>query len=388
MQSFEDPFGETPFKAIPSAEDFQAPPQASTSSDYFHNSEPSHASDVKADTGTGFDFGDPLSGLTYSTSNMSTVSSPSMNFQFSPQELPANQNTDVLADILPPSGPSHSYASHSQQAFSAPEGQPTQPGANAFGSYQPQPGAMVPVSSNMITQTQNGYGSGSYLSNGGSTAPITSHMGSQMPTGPTAQFNGGSFISQQGGYAPANNGNFYAQQGTSTVPITQHMAPQPPMGSASHFNSGNFLPQQSPPASVAPQVGSQALTGPAPQPNNDTLGNIFPQTGASTSLSSQQSLPDSTGALAIIQTQPSKNKFEPKSAVWADTLSRGLVNLNISGRECIQLLFLYSPHTDSLIYSLSFFPLSGHYIELPCVINQTFFFSLCSKDKSTGRYRN
>ncbi|KAG0484534.1 hypothetical protein HPP92_008613 [Vanilla planifolia] len=29
--------------------------------------------------------------------------------------------------------------------------------------------------------------------------------------------------------------------------------------------------------------------------------------------------------------QPSKDKFEPKSAVWADTLGRGLVDLNISG---------------------------------------------------------
>ncbi|KAH0463228.1 hypothetical protein IEQ34_007810 [Dendrobium chrysotoxum] len=29
--------------------------------------------------------------------------------------------------------------------------------------------------------------------------------------------------------------------------------------------------------------------------------------------------------------QPSKKKFEPKSAVWADSISRGLVNLNISG---------------------------------------------------------
>lgn len=334
MQSFEDPFGDTPFKAVPSNEGFHAPPQASTSSDYFHNAEPSHASDVKADRGTGFDFGDPLSGLTYSTSDVSTVPTSSTNFHYSPQELPPNQNTDILADILPPSGPSPSYASHSPQSFSAPAGQPAQPGANAFGSYQPQPGAIVPVSSNMVTQTQNGYGGGNYLPHGGSTAPITSHLGSQMSTAPTAQFNSGSFISQ-GGYTPANNGNFYAQQGASTVPTTPHIAPQNPIGSASHFSGGNFLPQQGPPALAAPQVASQAATGPTTQPNNDVLGNIFPQTGASTSLSSQQSLPNSTGALAIVP-QPSK-KFEPKSAVWADTLSKGLVDLNISGRECIQL---------------------------------------------------
>ncbi|PKU61505.1 clathrin interactor EPSIN 3 isoform X1 [Dendrobium catenatum] len=31
--------------------------------------------------------------------------------------------------------------------------------------------------------------------------------------------------------------------------------------------------------------------------------------------------------------QPSKKKFEPKSAVWADSISRGLVNVNISGSK-------------------------------------------------------
>jgi len=40
-------------------------------------------------------------------------------------------------------------------------------------------------------------------------------------------------------------------------------------------------------------------------------------------------------ALQNAVSQPSsKDKFETKSTVWADTLSRGLVNLNISGREC------------------------------------------------------
>jgi hypothetical protein len=33
--------------------------------------------------------------------------------------------------------------------------------------------------------------------------------------------------------------------------------------------------------------------------------------------------------------QPQSGKFETKSSVWADTLSRGLVNLNISGCKCL-----------------------------------------------------
>ncbi|RWR96651.1 clathrin interactor EPSIN 2-like protein [Cinnamomum micranthum f. kanehirae] len=65
----------------------------------------------------------------------------------------------------------------------------------------------------------------------------------------------------------------------------------------------------------------------AQQPSSDTLGNILPQSGPATPTASQ-------GALVPIPTvkhQPPKDKFEPKSTVWADTLSRGLVNLNISG---------------------------------------------------------
>ncbi|XXG89626.1 hypothetical protein AAC387_Pa12g1584 [Persea americana] len=65
----------------------------------------------------------------------------------------------------------------------------------------------------------------------------------------------------------------------------------------------------------------------ARQPSSDTLGNILPQSGPATPTASQ-------GALVPIPTvkhQPPKDKFEPKSTVWADTWSRGLVNLNISG---------------------------------------------------------
>ncbi|TKY50546.1 Clathrin interactor EPSIN 3 [Spatholobus suberectus] len=85
-------------------------------------------------------------------------------------------------------------------------------------------------------------------------------------------------------------------------PIPLHTAPQAstgqvsqganylsspsPIDQASQFNGGNFMAQQ----------------GNAAPFNNQPLG-----------------------------VQPSKDKFETKSTVWADTLSRGLVNLNISG---------------------------------------------------------
>ncbi|KAF3457400.1 hypothetical protein FNV43_RR02057 [Rhamnella rubrinervis] len=322
-ESFEDPFGDSPFKAVPSANGLQAPPQASTSSDSFQPIQSQNVEQPQAGAmGTNFEFGDSLSGIAYSTSSVSSVATPpTNNFQFSPQELPAtNQNTDILADILPPTGPSPSFTA--QQSLSAPGGLPAQPGANAFSSFQPQPGAIVPVSSNMVPQTQNGHNGGSYLSHGGFTA-------SQMPTGQNTHFNSGTFVSQQGGFTPSNSGNFYGQQGASTSPMTQHLAPQPPMGQAANFNSGNFNPQQGSAAPVALQGAHQTPTGLASQHSNDVLGNLLPQTGPKPSVSSPQAFPNSTGAL--VSTQPSKDKFEPKSAVWADTLSRGLVNLNISG---------------------------------------------------------
>ncbi|KAK1266620.1 Clathrin interactor EPSIN 3 [Acorus gramineus] len=122
---------------------------------------------------------------------------------------------------------------------------------------------------------------------------------------------------------------------------------------------------------TTPQVFPSQM--PAPQPNGDILGNILPQSGPSgfvaqasqpvAPMSMQQShpvapvglqptysqaaLPDlqqsglsapasSQASLSVPndqpwKTQPSNDKFKTKSTVWADTLNRGLVDLNISG---------------------------------------------------------
>lgn len=318
MQPFEDPFGDTPFKAIPS-DTTQVQLQIS---DTPFRAELPHAGAPKADAGSNFDFGDSLAGITYSTPSFSTVQT---NSEFLPQELStSHQNTDILADILPPSGPSPAITS--QQAFSASSTQTAQPVANAFGSFQQQPGSHVTGPPNMVPQIQNISAGqhGNYLSTG-PTAPVTSHVAPQMPTGPTPQFTNGPFAPQQPFTAP-NNGNFYTQQGTPAVSMNPHMAPQTTMGPAGQFNSGNFLPQQSSASQVAPQVTYNTPSGLAAQQSNDVLGNLLGQTGSNPSVASQ----------------PTKDKFETKSAVWADTLSRGLVNLNISGRECFLSLFFYN----------------------------------------------
>lgn len=315
MQSFEDPFGESPFKALPSTEAAQSQPQTSTSADSFPPT-----TNQSADTVSNFPFGDSFSALTYSPANS----------QFSTQDLSTeHQNTDILADILPPSVAS-------QPSFPGSAGQPSQPTTNMYGNFQPQPGSMVP-------QTQTGFsgqhGGGAFPSQGGSTAPITSHVAPQMPAGQTSQYNNGNFISQQGGYAAPNGGNYYSQQGGSAGPMTSYMAPQTQTGPATQYGGGSYVTQQ---GSITSQVSHQAPNGPAPQQN------ILSQGGSN-------ALTSTTGALALVEQPPKDNKFETKSAVWADTLSRGLVNLNISGGKFLALylwLCFYGRFITDFVYHL------------------------------------
>ncbi|KAG6663948.1 hypothetical protein CIPAW_02G057100 [Carya illinoinensis] len=222
-QAFEDPFGDSPFKALPSTDGF--PTQHQTSA--------------------------PTTSL----------------------QLTTNRSAE------PP-----------QQA--APKAGPVAP--------QIEPGPPAQLSS------------GSFLPHGGSTSLPTSLMVPQTPAGPTAQLNGGNFFPQQG--AP---------------PITSHM-PQASTGPTSQFNGMNYLPPLQGPATPVDAHVAQTSTGPAVQPNSDVLGNLLPQAGPNAPTIPQQIFPSSSGSLSTFP-QPAKDKFETKSTVWADTLSRGLVNLNISG---------------------------------------------------------
>lgn len=316
MQGFEDPFGDSPFKAVPSADSVLTQQQNSASTNSFQpnvnqTAELPQLGAPKADTVSNFDFGDTFSGLTYSGPSVSGIQPPT-NSQYFPQELSTpQQNTDILADILPPSGPSPAFTS--QPGFVAPTGQPTQPTANIYGTFHPQAGPIAPqIQAGAPAQLT----SGSLLPQAGFTSLPTSQMTPQTPPGPTSQLNGGNVFPQQGGSAPT--------------------------GPAMQFSSGNFLPAQGAAAPVATHIAHQTPTGPAVLHNNDHLGNLLPQAGLNAPVTSQQNLPFSTGSLSIVP-QPAKDKFETKSTVWTDTLSRGLVNLNISGRECFMLLILSSP---------------------------------------------
>ncbi|XWS35258.1 hypothetical protein CRYUN_Cryun21dG0110700 [Craigia yunnanensis] len=413
-QGFDDPFGDGPFKAFPSTDAGPAQQHISTSMPTFQPTMNQNAEipQPHSETVTDFNFGDSFPANAYSGPSVSNVQPPSTNSQFLPQELPTpNQESDILADILPPSGPTDDVASHA--AFSAPTSQsappvatygqsaqpgiygqqaqsganmysqPTQPSANPYGQpAQPsaypygQPGQpssnaygqsaqpSVNPYSQPAQRSANPYGQPaqphanpygqSAQSNanpyGQPTQPNANAYGQPVqpsanpyaqPMQPSSNNTYGNFNPQTVSMAPqipgsaaqSINGSFISQIG-SNAPVSSHMAAQPqnPAGPAAQFNTGNFLPQQGSVVPVALQSAPQTTKAPGAQKNNDVLGGLFSQPGSTTSMVPHTASPLSTGALDIVP-QPSKDKFEPKSAVWADTLSRGLVNFNISGSK-------------------------------------------------------
>lgn len=240
-QPIEDPFGDSPFKASPST-DSSTQPQPHSSATSFHpatnqNFEPQPPQLVasKVETVANFNFEDSFSTVTYSSSTSSSVQLPSTT---TPQFLPPNNGTDILANILPPSGPAPPLVAP-QTGFPPPTAQFSEPIAANTGSFHPQLGSTAPA-----------------------PAPIT-NFGSFPPP-----YGGGTLIPQSGSLAP---------------------------------------------------VSSQVHTPAAPVPQHNGDGQVGPSNPIA-----------STGSLALVPQQP-KDKFETKSTVWADTLSRGLVNLNISG---------------------------------------------------------
>lgn len=102
---------------------------------------------------------------------------------------------------------------------------------------------------------------------------------------------------------------------------------------------GNPLLQSGPPAifsSQATQFTAQEARPIAPTNPQTTQPNLLSQSGLQ---APPMEVTASTSSLTPMKAVSSKDKFETKSTVWADTLSRGLVNLNISGSKI-------NPHAD------------------------------------------
>ncbi|XP_028114103.1 clathrin interactor EPSIN 2-like isoform X2 [Camellia sinensis] len=316
-QPFEDPFGDGPFRALPSTDGVTAPPPT-------HNISTTSSFDPIANQSSELTqpFGDTFPGMSPDAQLLST------NAQFSPPEV------DILADILPPSGPSQTgfpvQASQpaSMVGFSAQAAQAAP--QTSFTSQTGQPHLHTSFLAQALPTSQTGFVGqpGRLTGFSAQPDPLTGFSG-QMSS---ASHTGFPCPSPSQPAQPGANfyGNFLQQPG-STAPAAPHMvASQTTAVPTAQYNTANFLPQTNP--AVTSQMAPQAPGGPAVQQhNNDVLGgNFLPQAQPTATVTSQPALTPSTGSLAIVPQQPDK-KFEPKSSVWADTLNRGLVNFNISG---------------------------------------------------------
>ncbi|KAM7487046.1 hypothetical protein LguiA_003055 [Lonicera macranthoides] len=300
-QAFDDPFGDGPFRAIPSTNGASAQPVNVDSSSSFQSSaNQSSEQTQKMEMNNNFRFGDAFSSGPYNTS-ASTQLVPSQQYLHQ-EPSNTNQEIDILADILPPSGPSQtSFPSQSSQPASLtgfPAHQQGQPPALQSGGFLSQPTSQTSFPAQM-----------------GQTNFPPVQMGGQPPsmTG----------LPPQGGQPPASSLAGFPSQMTPSVSQAGFL-PQPGGMPNPNFY-GNIQG-----GSYGPPPTSQIRTtaGPAAAQYNNTSSNFLSQSGAS--MPSSQPAPSST-SLAIVPQPAAKDKFETKSSVWADTLNRGLVNLNISG---------------------------------------------------------
>lgn len=154
----------------------------------------------------------------------------------------------------------------------------------------------------------------------------------QQPAAPPSTFGGESFQSfgasgQSNGSMAGNgmNGNMYGQ--------------------AQSFSS--FDPAPAGYAHPPPAANGLGFGGQPQFANNQPFGNSQHPSGNQSAFGAQQGHGNMNGSFSQPQQQqPAKKEFGPvKSAMWADTLSTGLIDLNIAGRR----------HSISLNASFLFF---------------------------------
>jgi epsin len=267
QQPFDDPFGDGPFRAISPATSSHTV-NVHSSSSFQSTSTSQNSEPQKIDTNNNPTFG---SAEAYTAGPYATsAGNAHQKVVPSPQyshQEPSNPNIDILADIFPPSLPQTSTSFQSQSTL--------QPGFPSQISQQQQhyPGQMGQVPG-FHPQSHPVFPAGYPSQN------------MSQPVG---------FHAQPGQQNPNYFGNF---EGGS-------YGPSPPSGSHMHHTS--------------------APAGAALAQHNSTSSFILQSTSSHVPANSNSSL------ALVPQQLPAQEKFETKSTVWADTLNRGLVNLNISG---------------------------------------------------------
>ncbi|KAL6591457.1 hypothetical protein ACP70R_049960 [Stipagrostis hirtigluma subsp. patula] len=327
-----NPFGDpTPFKAVhdesPAVSQTNAAPAGS-----FQATGPSaDANPFQPASAASFGFGDTLGDLTFASNVASEQQDIFANTTSLPSETsPANPSAapqQSVPTFVPSQAPQPAFAGPSPVTHGA----PTTFAPQAPQAMAPNPHA-VPHSAPTFAYSQAPHPA--------STNP------SPIPQAVASPFTPAQAPQPAAPNLPPNHSNFFVQPASgagidnlSGVP-TQNGAPSyiPPQSSQltapanQQPSQPGFLSQTSTSA-TQPALISRGASQPLGLPNSVPSGANFP-------LQSSSSAPPETiiSALQVSQTAPVK-KFEPKSTVWADTLNRGLVDLNISGPKA-------NPHAD------------------------------------------
>uniref|UniRef100_A0A7N0TW25 Uncharacterized protein n=1 Tax=Kalanchoe fedtschenkoi TaxID=63787 RepID=A0A7N0TW25_KALFE len=262
-QPFEDPFGDAPFRATPSTDtnptQSQNPPsyQPTMNQGLEVLPVPAQSALPHTETLTNFDYGTPFGDVTYTQSAVSDDQFSAVNAQIVPQGF-HDQETDILAGILPPTGFVDSPARASLEIDHAFPGQSFQ-SDNAFGGYHQQSGA-PPMTSQFTDQAptrQAALISNDFFSQQGITASSQPRTDSQFATHIHNQTNGGDFFRQLGSSVPASaipygqtepnshkydDGSFLQQSGsTMQMQVTSAMTPGSGYGeSMQHCTNGTI----------------------------------------------------------------------------------------------------------------------------------------------------
>nr|XP_009418343.1 PREDICTED: clathrin interactor EPSIN 2-like isoform X3 [Musa acuminata subsp. malaccensis] len=335
-QHGENPFGDLPFIAIHENSSNQLESFAHVTS--FNSSIstggaeifPPEASEIQ--TATDFDF-DAAFGVTCNPpldGQQSSYGSPAILTQEAPLTPASNDISGMLATqtgsaALNPMQEAQPAAPADAQQNIIPQSGPQAPFALQTTHFPAQDARPITPTNNHAAQARDDI-SGVFATQTGLAAYIP--MQEAQPVAPT--HGQGNLIPQSGSPAP-----FMLEAARPITPT---------------HGQGNLIPQSGPPAPFM----SEAARPIAPINNQSTqLSEAAYPIAQINNQSMQLNLPSQPGpqaptalevtpapsALPPIRTAESKEKFEPKSAVWADTLSRGLVNLNISGPKI-------NPHAD------------------------------------------
>ncbi|XP_062220658.1 clathrin interactor EPSIN 2-like [Phragmites australis] len=324
-----NPFGDpTPFKAAHEESPAICQPNAAPAGSFQATGPGADANPFQPASAASFGFGDTLGDLTFASNAASEQQDIFANTASLPSEVSANPSAVPHQSV-------QSYVPSQAQPAVAGPSPVTHAAPTTFAPQAPQAMApnrhAIPQAAPALAYSQTPHPAAT------NPFPIPQAVASSYAPSQVPQPAASSLSSGQSNFfmQPASGAGVDSLSG---VP-TQNGAPSyiPPQTSqftapANQLSQPSFLPQT---GTSAPQLASisRGTSLPLGVPNSVPSGANFP-------LQSSSSAPPEAiiSALQVSQTEPLK-KFEPKSTVWSDTLSRGLVNLDISGSKA-------NPHAD------------------------------------------